>query len=356
MTVGMAIPSSHASYRLSFISDIHQNAYRLGREVARAKEEGRKILCSGDYLSSICFRGRKNKIRSLLDESLSTLDTLGPGNVVATYGNHDPEKHVNYVMKTECNIAYVHGKRMARLKPSTTADAEDRSHHELSVVGFGGSERRGKSATELFSRAFFGSSVYSYNDIYASVKESLDGMRRNDALYDTILLAHQSPYGILDRSLFSDNWRKLPEGESRKAGSKALRDVLDEYSPFLVAAGHIHEDPGIAVRTSLGEQPMEAKYDAKSGTLDLSKIDRERLRDGGISVVMPVSNASEGEIIFGIEKKEKTGIRLPTFYLNSGSLGYEGVHCDVDLDVSGGVEDGKSRFERVLKFRFIHNK
>lgn len=274
---------------------------------------------------------------------------MGAGNVVVTHGNHDNLKHFNYVIKEKVNIAHVHGKNTARILPSTTAGVA----YELGVVGFGGSEK--KSLADRAARAFVGHSIYKYDEIYASVRENLEERQNRGALYDTVLLTHQPVYGVLDRSIFSDNWRKLPEGRSRKGGSKALRDVLEEYAPFLVVSGHIHEDPGIAVREGPGRQPMEAKYDAKGGILDLSKLDSGRLREGGMHIL----NALSDEVTFGIDeqKRETAGPQnRPTFYINAGSLGYGGVHCDVDLEVfKSNSGEGKAEFGRVVKFKFYNN-
>ena len=55
-----------------------------------------------------------------------------------------------------------------------------------------------------------------------------------------ILLAHQPPYGILDKV-----GKNAPEHwQGKHAGSKIIRDYILRYSPRYVFCGHIHESAG----------------------------------------------------------------------------------------------------------------
>jgi Icc-related predicted phosphoesterase len=52
----------------------------------------------------------------------------------------------------------------------------------------------------------------------------------------SVLVTHVPPYKLQDRIFLGTH-----------GGSKALRDLVDAVSPWLVLCGHIHEDPGVTV-------------------------------------------------------------------------------------------------------------
>ena len=333
-------------YRFSVLSDVHLKFDRLEREVARAKAQERNILCAGDYLKYHLRPGRK-KIQKQFEQTLSTLDTLGENRVFLTHGNHDPQESFRTALEASGrNLSYIHAERTARI-PSAVKPGG------LEIIGFGGTERlEGMSFLSgiPFVSLLADASTYSYEEIYSSLKKNLE--TRKTKLSDTVVLAHQVPYGTLDQSRWDKYGRKLPGVKFRYGGANAVRDALNEYSPMLVVGGHVHEDPGIAVREECGKSPMCARYSKKSGgALDFSQLDRERLNAGGVEVV----ESSKDSVTFGINKFNHHGLKdRPTFYLNPGSLGYSDIHCDVN--VKDAVPGSNAGFDRELTFKFYNGK
>jgi len=75
----------------------------------------------------------------------------------------------------------------------------------------------------------------------------------------SVLVTHIPPYKLQDRIFIGSH-----------GGSKALRRIVDTYTPRLVLCGHIHEDPGMTisgkttvVNCSLGKRTEGALIDLK---------------------------------------------------------------------------------------------
>jgi len=292
------------------------------------------MICAGDY-SKRQLIPNDRKAKAEYEKALNAFKAL-PNKYAAitTHGNHDSEKPFNEVFGKSNKVKYVHDNRTARTRP-------EQGEHELEFTGFGGVELPKNSQSPALDGMLLGVSHYSYETIFDSVCRGLEEKSREGKLYDTVLLTHQTPYGLLDCRKYDKFRKKLPEEKYFKGGSKAVRDALNTYSPFLVASGHTHEDPGLAVRECPDAEPMQARYDIKRKRIDISAIDQKRLADAG----MRITDYTGDSITFGIESSARG---KPTFYLNPGSLGQDGMTCDVDLELQGRNQE----FERVIRFKF----
>jgi len=89
--------------------------------------------------------------------------------------------------------------------------------------------------------------------MFVGISGSIDKLLSTDKkLLDekSVIVSHEPPYGIQDKVFLGMH-----------AGSKELREIIDEYKPRLVLCGHIHEDPGytktnniIVVNCSMGKR------------------------------------------------------------------------------------------------------
>jgi len=172
------------------VADIHGKQYRMNQLLENiGKHKPDLVVICGD----ITQFGPKDMAKVLLDQI--------PVDTMAIPGNIDTEDVIEGI--EESRAMNLHLKKI-KWKGET-------------FVGIGGSN----------PLPFRTRISYSEDEI----REELENLIEKNC----ILVTHVPPYGVQDRVFFG-----------KHAGSRVLRDIIEEFKPKLHLCGHIHENPGFS--------------------------------------------------------------------------------------------------------------
>lgn len=185
--------------RLLIIADVHGEFEKLGKLLDKIKEGFDAVLCPGDFTDMQNTPKDFTQI-DIADIVLQKLVSLKKP-VLCVPGNHDPYEIVDLFEEYGVNL---HGKHM--------------KIGETSFVGFGGAQTPFNTPFEPTDE---------------EIKSGLAGALTK-AKGQTIMMVHWPAYGT-----------KLDEvGQSKHAGSKVIREIIEQKKPALCISAHIHENHG----------------------------------------------------------------------------------------------------------------
>lgn len=191
-----------STYWIAF-GDIHNRTEKLA-EISGLKEAA-GIIVTGD----LTFAGGREAARRVLDAVAA-----GGSLAAAQIGNMDKPEVNDFLQEKHLNL---HGQAL-KLHPLVTA------------IGAGGSN----------STPFNTPSEFSEDEIAALLRRGLEAAGEYEHL---IVVAHVPPFGTV--------CDKLADGGH--AGSRAVREFIEEVQPGLCLCGHIHEAQGMDM---IGNTPV----------------------------------------------------------------------------------------------------